>query len=154
MRRKLLFAVGVIAVSLAVLMIIGIAVLPQSVAQVLEEIPAKFLLAQAGLILIFILAIVLYWSLQVPTTAKVASGLLRTCLSIATGSIVAPVGVFGLQSLSVATHSKTAINITWATSSMSAAAVAIVAIFAACFALLEFRRARMFEYEHQISASI
>jgi hypothetical protein len=158
MRRVALLAVGISAFSLAILLVIGVAALPQYVVRILETIPAKFLLLQVGLLLIFVLTILLYWFLRMPKVAQVALGLLRACLSIAVGSVVAPVGLFGLQSLSIATRAKNTIDLTWTapvkTTTESGAIVAIVAILAACFAFREFHKARKYEYEHGISDEI
>ena len=75
--------IGAVAVLLALLMIVGTVALPQTVERILQPIPIKFLLCQIGLALIFIAALLAYWSSQLPKTARVALGLLRTCLGIA-----------------------------------------------------------------------
>ena len=79
-------------------------------------------------------------------------------MSIAVGSaVVAPVGLFGLQSLSVATRTNTSIVVTWMplkTTTESGAVVAIAALIVAYFALREFNAIRKYEYEHGLSREI
>jgi hypothetical protein len=159
MRRGLLLTIGGLAVSLVILLVIGIAALPQYVVRMLDSIPAKYLLLQVGLLLIFIIAILLYWSLRIPKVAQVALGLFRACLSIAIGSgVVTPIGLFGLQSIAITTRASTSIDITRTvplrTTTEGGAALAIVALIAACFAFLEFYRIRKYEFEHGLLREI
>jgi hypothetical protein len=143
---------------LSVLMVVGIATLPHYMVRVLQAIPSKYLMLQFGFVTIFIVSMVLYWSLQVPKTAQVALGLMRAFLSIAVGSTVAPISLFGLQSLSVAIRAKTTIDIALTTplreTTESGATVTIVAMIAAYFAFREFYSVKTYEYEHGISTDI
>lgn len=102
MARTLLLVTGATSAILIVLMLIAVAVLPDWIGFLLKSIPVKFLLAQIGLLLIFIAAIFAYWTLQAPHTAQVALGLMRACVGIAVSSATTPFTLFGLQDLSIA----------------------------------------------------
>jgi hypothetical protein len=154
MLQTLLLFVGVVAGLLFVLLIVGCAALPQAMVRVFAPIPAKFFLLQIGLMLTCIAVILAYWSLQLPKTARVALGLLRSCLCIATASVATPFSFFGLKSLSVAVTGRANVDFVRDTSLQPVFAVGIVALIVAYCALREYHSARLYEYEHGLARDI
>jgi hypothetical protein len=143
-----LVTTGGIAGLLLLALIVGAVVIPDRMLLFLEPVPVKCLLVGIFLILIIVLAVIVYWALQEPRTARVVLGLMRACLGIATGSVIAPVGTFGLHNVSIAVGGSVTFNATWSCFSWQVFCAFFTALLAACFAFVEYRSVKTYEYEH------
>lgn len=140
--------IGIIGALLALVLIFGAIELPQRTERLLDPIPVKFLLLEIGLAVIAVAGFLVYWSFQLPRTARVALGLLRACIGFTAAAIATPFSFLGIQNLSLAINQKVTISIAWDTSINPAFAVGIVALLVAAFSLREYREARTYEHLH------
>lgn len=133
---------GLIASAILVGFPIGALLIPESVANLLEKVPAKYLAGEILFLLILILALFVYWYLIIPSAMRVCVGLIRACVVIGGGVLFSPIGFLGLEALDVKYKSDFLMVVKASTVGMHSAAILASCLICAWLTAREYIKIR------------